>query len=84
MGDPRYSVAASRRDIQLPRLTQAVHDAKEERQPSTDLPSLDSWACPWIRLLCVRSGKPVPFRDCGDCELRNRKYLETYLNSEEV
>ena len=79
--DPRYSVAAFRRDIQLARLTQAVDDAKEARQLDVGLPVVDGWACPWVKLLCIYSGRPVPFRDCGGCEFRNHKHCETKPSS---
>jgi len=68
MEDARYSVVAFRRDIRLARLTQAIHEAKEAREPSVDLATLDSWACPWLKLCCVRSGKPMPSPDCRDCD----------------
>ena len=82
--DPRYSVAAFRRDIQLSRLTQAVDDVKESRQLDVGLPVVDGWACPWVKLLCTHSGKPLPFRDCGGCEFRKIKNYETKPNSTEV
>ena len=69
--DPRYSVAAFRRDIQITRLNQGIGDAKEMQQPGVELRLLkDSWACPWVKLFCVQSGKPVPYRECEDCEFR--------------
>lgn len=84
MEDARYSVVAFRRDIQLARLTHAVEDAREERGLSTELPALEKWACPWIKLMCVRSGKPVPFRDCGACEFEKEDFCETKPNYGEV
>lgn len=81
--DGRYSVTAFRRDIQLARLTQGMGDTKEARELGLDLPRPDSWACPWIKLLCVRSGKPIPYRDCPSCEFGASKNCETNPNHTE-
>ena len=56
--DPRYSVFVFRRDIRLARFAFAVEEAKSAQNGSDELPTLNGWGCPWVRLLCVRSGKP--------------------------
>ena len=82
-GDPRYSVAGFRRDIQIARLTQGAADSKEFQQSDVELPVLkNTRACPWIKLLCVRSGKPMEYRDCVDCEFKENSFCETNPNSE--
>ena len=68
--DPRYSVVAFRRDIQLSRLIEGVEAVKALRDFDNDIPQFDTWACPWVKLLCVQSGKPTPFRECQSCEFR--------------
>ena len=77
MEDPRYSVFTFRRDILLSNFIQGVADAKEAQESDSTLPTHDSWRCPWIRLLCMHSGKPVPFRDCADCQFREDRSLES-------
>jgi len=66
--DSRYSVAAFRRDIHMTQLTQGVTEPETEPQSGADLPRLENRVCPWVRRLCIRSGKPIPFEDCSDCE----------------
>ena len=66
--DPRYSVAAFRRDILVARFTVGVGVARDAREAEGELPFVERWACPWIRLLCTHSGKPVHYRSCTDCE----------------
>ena len=69
--DVRYSVAAFRRDIQVARLTQGIGDVKENNErPIEDCPATSGWACPWIKLLCTYSGKPIPSRECESCEFK--------------
>ncbi len=68
--DPRYSVAAFRRDIQVATLTQGVAEVEEAVLPETALPTLDTRTCPWVRPLCTRSGKPIQVNDCADCEFK--------------
>ena len=78
--DPRYSVPAFRRDILLSCTGQGSLDAEKPPSPSESTvqpPILEHLTCPWIRLLCVRSGKPTPVQDCCDCEFRNIKKCET-------
>jgi HNH endonuclease len=71
LGDPRYSVSALRRDIRAARLQGSIHDAREaiglveEEDPN-------QWRCPWIRLFCTRSGRPVVTAECLTCEVRVR------------
>ena len=81
--DPRYSVTAFRRDILLSCTGQAPLDAEKAPSPSESSvqpPILEHRTCPWIRLLCVRSGKPTPVEDCCDCEFRKTKKCETKPN----
>ena len=66
--DPRFSVFVFRRDIRLARLAFAVDEAKSAQNGSDELPTLNGWGCPWVRLLCVRSGKPTPYGECPGCE----------------
>lgn len=72
MGDFRYSVAAFRREIQLTRLIKGIGDLKEAREDWDDFQEVERWACPWIRLLCTRSGQPTPYRMCRGCEFKSR------------
>ena len=57
-----------RRDILIARITHGVVDAKEGQELGEDLPSTNSWACPWVKLICMHSGTPVPYRECVGCE----------------
>ena len=67
--DPRYSVAAFRRDIQISRLIQGVGDEKETQQEAFELPDLrNSWGCPWVRLFCIHTGTSVHYRECEGCD----------------
>ena len=70
--DPRYSMAAFRRDIVGARFTVGVGVAKDAREVEIELPLAERWACPWIRLLCTHSGKPVHYRSCTECEFTNQ------------
>ncbi len=81
--DLRYSVATFRRDIIMARFTQSVDDAKEGRKDFDDLPSLNSWACPWTKLLCTHSGRPIPYRECKACEFTKTENCETKPISKE-
>ena len=75
-GDPRYSVAGFRRDIQIARFTQGVAESKELQRSDIGLPILkNTSACPWIKLLCVRSGTPMAYRDCVGCEFEENLNL---------
>ena len=62
MEDSRYSVSAFRRDILVARITAGVMDSKEAMEVDSDLPRLDGWKCPWVKLFCVHSGSPTPYR----------------------
>ena len=75
--NPRYSVAAFRRDIVVARFTNGIADAKEAQAFGNDAARLDTWACPWIKLFCTYSGKPAPVRDCDDCEFKTGTFHET-------
>ncbi len=76
--DPRYSVASFRRDIQMASLTQSVPSTQKDNQlQPVEFPVLENRACPWLELLCVRSGRPLPVNECHDCEFENTKKCET-------
>jgi hypothetical protein len=66
--DPRYSVAAFRRDIQAARRSGEglVGNASIR---ADDFDSRPSWHCPWVRPYCTRGGTPVPVEDCRDCDV---------------
>ncbi len=69
--DARYSVSWFRQDIQLSRLPEESINGKvslEGLEITVELPSLENRACPWIRRLCVKLGKPVSLEACQDCE----------------
>jgi len=72
LGDPRYSLAAFRQDIHQAHLAQATLDAPiaadEASPPRIGFPSLESPLCPWVKPLCLRSGKPIAPNDCRGCE----------------
>ncbi len=69
VADSRYSVATFRRDIIISRFNEGVDNAQGMEQPGVGLPELrNSRACPWVKLYCVRSGNPVPFLECEDCD----------------
>jgi hypothetical protein len=69
LGDPRYSVSALRRDIRAARLQAGIHEAREA-MGLTEEEDPNQWRCPWIRLYCTRSGRPVVIADCLTCEVR--------------
>jgi hypothetical protein len=74
MEDPRYSVSAFRRDIQRAREDDSSHaipempNFEEPTGSEAPRPRLERRACPWVRTLCVKSGRPVSLSDCSDCE----------------
>ena len=69
VADARYSVAAFRRDIQYARFYKGVGDLIEERYQPAESTKTHPWECPWVRLVCTRSGKPMPYGDC-QCQVR--------------
>lgn len=71
MEDLRYSVTAFRRDIQIARWTQGVAEIKEIREGDLEFHDRERWGCPWIKLLCTKSGKPTPYGECEGCEFRS-------------
>ena len=70
ISDPRYTVAALRREIVLARFMQGVADAKAQREDEATLNQSD-WRCPWARLSCVKSGNPVLLASCRGCEFED-------------
>jgi len=78
--DPRYSVVAFRREIRLARINEGMADVMEARDLLPD--NGNRWGlwhqCPWIRLFCIHSGRPLPLgQECENCEFR--KELETSI-----
>ena len=81
--DPRYSVAAFRREIHwaaMIKSPQLSSDTSKETaslggqlEPAVELTQLERRVCPWIRPHCVKSGKPVLLADCQDCEFDSQK-----------
>ena len=72
--DPRYSVSRFRQDIIEARpLGQPTNGYIPQGSQDTivDLPRLEHSTCPWIRRMCVKSGRPVPFEECRDCEFND-------------
>jgi len=65
--DPRYSVAAFRRDVQQSNLETNGHGGDYLDEPNVPLPTIVRQDCPWIRLVCVESGMLVPVDDCNNC-----------------
>jgi hypothetical protein len=89
--DPRYSVFAFRREIQLARSIEGMADASQAKELSLDdVSGSEVWReCPWIRLFCVYSGLPVPVGEgCARCEFRwdseNEKLPNEPTDLEEV
>ena len=81
--DSRYSLAAFRRDIQQAGMFQPSPDGQPMQdgfQQNVPLPALEQRACPWLRVLCVRSGKPVAVDECQDCEFQKSVFCETNPN----
>lgn len=75
--NPQYGISAFRRDIQMSRWMQGAGDVKEAGV-HVELPTVTpSWRCPWIELLCVRSGQPVPRSQCQGCDFAQEEYCET-------
>lgn len=71
--DPRYSVFAFRREIQLARTMEGTADMVLARASSLDsISGMEAWReCPWVRLFCICSGRPVPVGEgCDRCEFR--------------
>ena len=84
--DSSYSVTRFRQDIQQARPyrelldNNAIHPSMEQ---TVELPSLALHKCPWIKLFCVRSGKPTQVEECHSCEFRGINFSEDPIISEE-
>ncbi len=81
--DVRYSIASFRRDIQQAGMFRPSPDGQPMQdgfQQPVPLPALEQRACPWLRVLCVRSGKPVAIDECQDCEFEKSTFCETNPN----
>jgi hypothetical protein len=72
LADPRYTVAAFRRDIcrsrRMAGLAHADRAGKADEDHDADDPGQRlRWDCPWITPYCTRSGRPVPVAQCTGC-----------------
>ena len=54
--DLSYSVSRFRQDILMARGLDQLE------------PGHGSWVCPWTKLMCMCSGRPIPIADCQQCE----------------
>jgi len=70
--DPRYSVADFRRDVQQSNLETYRHDERYSDQPNVPLPLVVRQDCPWLRLVCVQSGRLIPVDDYNDCQFAKK------------
>ena len=70
--DPRYSVADFRRDVQQSNFE--ANDRGNDRldEPNVPLPTVVRQDCPWLRLVCVHSGRLIPVDDCHDCQFAKK------------
>jgi hypothetical protein len=73
--DPRYTVAALRRDIRAARLHDSIGQARAGRG-ATPQHELDRWACPWVRIYCTRSGRPLSLDACDTCAEPGQQHCE--------
>ena len=71
--DPRYSVAAFRRDVQRSNLESNYHGGDHLDDQNVPLPTVVRQDCPWLRLVCVYSGRLIPVGDCHDCQFETKK-----------
>jgi hypothetical protein len=78
--DPRYSVTAFRREIRFARMIDGMPQAGELFLDNGH--GDEAWRhCPWVRLFCLHSGRPIPAgQECGRCEFRNRPEKEIFPN----
>jgi hypothetical protein len=84
--DPRYSVSAFRRDIRVARMLDGIGDILGEADEPLDNGSRwELWQrCPWVRLYCVHSGRPVPVgQECATCEFRSQSET-AFLRNEPI
>ena len=81
MEDARYSVATFRRDILISRFNQGIGDVNGFGESQTELPSIGRSPCPWVELLCVRSGKPLAPIECTVCEFNDTDYNDRDLGN---
>jgi len=70
--DPRYSVADFRRDVQQSNLETDRHGERYSDQPNAPLPVVARQDCPWLRLVCVQSGRLIPVDDYNDCQFAKK------------
>jgi hypothetical protein len=68
LSDPRYTVAAFRRDISRARRVAGRTPPDQERdRVDDDADRRVRWDCPWITPYCTRSGRPVSVATCTIC-----------------
>jgi hypothetical protein len=65
--DPGYSVTSFRKEIQFAKVVQQPDQAEAVPLSSDPLPALHQKSCPWLRLVCLRSGRAVESANCP-CE----------------
>jgi hypothetical protein len=66
--DPRYTVAAFRRDINRARRVEGLaRPGREGDGADDDADQQVRWDCPWITPYCTRSGRPLPVAQCSVC-----------------
>ena len=79
-----YTVASFRRDIRIARWNAGAGDIKQIRHSELNGAFSESWLCPWVQLLCTRSGKPTPNNDCLECEFRKTSRVDNELEEDNV
>ncbi|MEE8372470.1 MAG: hypothetical protein V3R87_01865, partial [Dehalococcoidia bacterium] len=84
--DPRYSVSAFRRDIRVSLMMDGIADVLQvgDAPPATGN-RWELWQrCPWVRLHCVQSGRPLPVgQECDACEF-SRQPETPFLRNEPI
>jgi HNH endonuclease len=76
LGDPRYNVAALRRDIRTARIQESIGQGREAQRLDETV-DVDKWRCPWVRIVCTRSGRPVSTVECDSCDEQKPSYSKT-------
>ena len=66
--DPRYSVADFRRDVQQANLETEGDDGHFSDRPDAPLPVVARRDCPWLRLVCVETGRLIAIEECKNCQ----------------
>ena len=66
--DLSYSVSRFRQDILMAKWLKGIQPSREARGLDQLEPGHGSWVCPWTKLMCMCSGRPIPIADCQQCE----------------